>query len=361
MPEIKPHLIDLHRTGEVKSRYGTLRLDMNESVAGLPNNIVKEALGGVDSEFLAAYPEYNTLAYSISRHNRLRPDNICLSNGSDAAIKYIFDAYILPGDKVLFASPTFAMYPVYCSMFNAQPVSVDYNDDLSFPYERYSAQLTRGVKLAILVNPNNPTGSMIARDGVLALLEKARRHRVLLLVDEAYFYFCPTTVIDQIKRFDNLIVLRTFSKLCGLAAARIGYAAACPEIIQALRKVKPSYDVNGLAVRLAKRVIERPSVIKKLIEDASKGKMYLVNALNKEGIHCIDGHANFLLISCNGREALMRKRLKQKKVLVGGGFQQHYLQDYIRVTVGDMATMKRFFRIFSKIWNETCRSTKDET
>lgn len=349
MISAKVHLKGLYRT-DTKQREGYLRLDMNESVSGMPDRFVKNILSRVDSNFVAMYPEYNRLLNKVASHNGLSPANICLSNGSDAAIKYIFDAYVAPGDKVLLTDPTFAMYPIYCRIFNAKPVFVPYNHDLSFPVEAYLRKISRGIKLAVIVNPNNPTGSVIDKNTIRKIIRKAAANNVLVLVDEAYFYFYPETIIAEIKNFKNLIVSRSFSKLCGLASGRVGYAAADKDIIENLKRVKPTYDVNAFGVLFAEAILDDPRVINSLIKKTNEGKRFILNKLVKSGIEYSKGNANFVLIKCYERSDTIMRKLSAKKILVGGGFKQPFLKDYIRITVGDRKQMKAFWDVFVKIY-----------
>lgn len=352
MAKVKSHLKDLYRTNpDDKNRSGCLRLDMNESVAGLPEDFVKNMLSGINSQYLASYPGYRKLEETIASHDKIWPENIMLANGSDAAIKYIFDAYISPGDKVLMTDPTFAMYPIYCNIFKAIPVQVEYNDDLSFPARRFLKAIGPDVRLAVLVNPNNPTGSVIDKDDILAMVKKAEKNGVLIIVDEAYFYFYPESVIGEIRKHKNLIVLRTFSKLCAIASARLGYAAADAAIIEGLRKVKPTYDVNGLAVLFAQKILSDPHLIKRLVKDVESGKRYLTRKLSGEKIRHVSGNANFVLIKCGDRASRIMDELSKEKILISGGFRQSFLKEYIRVTAGDEVSMKRFWSSFIKIWN----------
>lgn len=355
MIKLKPHLKDLLRYSSAKeSRRKYLRLDINEGLPGLPEDFLKKVLSEVDSDFLSTYPEYTILRKKIALFNNLRPENICLSNGSDAVIKYVFDAYVSSGDKVLLTDPTFEMYPVYCAMFAAQSIVIEYKPDFSFPLEEFMQKISKEVKMAILVNPNNPTGSLIEQDELIGIIEKAADNDVIVLVDEAYFYYCPLTVIEEINNFDNLIVLRTFSKLCGMAAARLGYAAACPMLIEGLGKVKHPYDVNGLAVLLAERLIDRPDIIRNLINSFSEGKRYLTKKLEEEDIEYTGGHANFILIKCKGRVNEIIERLFKENILIKGNFKQSFLKDYIRVTVGKKIYMENFWEVFIKIWRGFC-------
>jgi histidinol-phosphate aminotransferase len=349
MIHAKRHLVNIHRVhSKTYSRRHFLRLDMNEGFEGLPEPFIRNVLNDIRHPFLAMYPEYQSLIKKIAKHNGCKPENICLSNGSDGAIKYIFDAYISSGDSVLLTDPTFAMYPIYCALFKARALTVQYQRDLSFPTERFIRKL-KNVKMAVLVNPNNPTGSIVPPDDVMTIIKIAHSRGIILLADEAYFYYYPHTVIDLISRFDNLIVLRTFSKLCGLAAARLGYAAACSSIITDISKVKPSFDVSGVSVLLGERVMDHPSIIRHAIRKTAEGKEYLLRHLSRARIDFRDGSANFVLIRCNNRVKAVMKTLRENKILVGGDFQHPGLRNYIRVTIGSISAMRKFLGAFMRV------------
>lgn len=353
MIKIKNHLKDVYRMNQhERTRIGSLRLDMNESVSGLPERIVKKVLSRIDADFLASYPDCRALRNKIARHNNLSPENICLANGSDAAIKYIYDAYVSPGDTILVTNPTFAMYPVYAKIFGAKTVTSDYKKDLTFPFEDFISRLSGDVRIAVVVNPNNPTGDVLDHRLLIRIIKKARDNNVILIVDEAYFYFYPYSVAREVRRYKNLIVLRTFSKLCALAGARLGYAIACPEIIDGLTKVKPTFDVNSLAAAFAEELLDRPDTIKGLIKETADGKRYLAGQMDKYGIAYKEGHANFILIECRGRAGEITRKLAREKILVNSGFSQPFLKDYIRVTIGSEPAMRRFWKAFIRIWAE---------
>jgi len=349
MIKTKSHLKDLYRT-KPRSRRGYLCLDMNEGMPGLPDGFVRRTISSIKGDFLALYPEYHALKKTIAAHNGIAAENICLSNGSDGAIKYIFDAYISPGDKVLMTDPTFAMYPVYCKMFRARPVIVEYNDDLSFPMEKFLKSISRGIRMAVVVNPNNPSGTALKVRELIPIIKKAHESDTIIIVDEAYFYFYPETTIRLIKKYDNLIVLRTFSKLCGLAGLRIGYAASSPEITKNLRKIRPTYDVNAAAALFAEGLLKNKNIIRKLISVLKEGADYLISRLKEEGIEYKRGVANFVLIRCGDRVGEMIDRLERKGVLVNGNFRQKFLKDYLRVTISNKRYMARFWNIFIVLW-----------
>jgi len=346
----RSHLKNLYRTPmESKKRRKFLRLDMNENPDGLPNDFIQNILSEIEGDYLSSYPEYYQLTQKLAEYNQLAFENICLSNGSDAAIKYIFDCFISPKDKILLTEPTFAMYPVYCKMFDAHNLSVSYNDDFSFPTETFINNITSDIRLAVLVNPNNPTGSFISPNDMGRIIQKAYEENVLLIIDEAYFYFYDYTAIDKIKWFDNLIVLRTFSKLCGLAALRLGYIAADSTIITNVNRVKPTFDVNGIAVFVATKLLENKNIIKKQIDALQEGKNYIIDRLTESGIDFRSGNANFVLINCKGQIDNIIQSLEKQKILVSGKFKQSFLKDYIRVTIAGKKKMEYFWNVFEVI------------
>ncbi len=347
----RKYIRNLHRTTP-RARGEYLRLDMNEGMPGLPVKLVRKVFSKITPEYLSMYPEYKTLKKAIARHNGIDEKNICLASGSDGAIKYIFEAYITPGDNVLLTDPTFAMYPIYCAIFGAMPVMVQYGDDFSFPVKKFCDMIDNDIKIAVVVNPNNPTGTALKMPELIMIIKRAAEKNVLIIVDEAYFYFCPVTAINLIKDYDNLIVLRTFSKLCALASLRIGYAAASPEIIIQLKKVRPTFDVNGIGAIFAEELLNAKGVIKGLTDEMSKGAGYLAGKLRQRGIEYRRGAANFILIKCprESSEEFVAK-LDKEKVLVGGNFRQDFLKDYIRVTISDIKNMKKFWDIFIRIWD----------
>jgi histidinol-phosphate aminotransferase len=353
MPSMKPHLEGLHRTApKTESRLPFLRLDMNENPDGLPAGFVRDVLTGIDADYLSAYPEYAPLAQKIAVHNAIAEDNIIITNGSDGAIKTIFEAFVSPGDTVLFTDPTFAMYPIYCGMFNAKPLRIPYKADLSFPTEPYLDAIGPQIAMAVVVNPNNPTGSVLTTTDMERILDRCLECGVLLIMDEAYYYYYNGTAIRRISDFPNLLVLRTFSKICGLAAARIGYAAGDPKIIQQLFTVKPSFDTNGVAVRFAEALLDHPEIVNHALSRTRQGMAFLIDQFQIHGIPFRDGHANFVLVHIPDRVSEMVTRLKKNGVLVGGGFSQEHLKNYLRVTVGSKEKMEQFLKPFLSLWSE---------
>ena len=320
---------------------------MNESVEGLPEYFIRQVLDNIRPEELASYPEYDEITKMIAASLGLSQDNVLVTNGSDAAIKHLFEAYVSAGDNVLFTDPTFAMYPVYSRIVRAKEVAVPYNDDLSFPSDAFRQAIKHyAPKLAAVVNPNNPTGSRVEQKIIRTLAEACHKQGSLLVVDEAYFHYLEETSVDLISEFDNVAILRTFSKLGGLAGLRIGYALSHADVISAMGKVRSTFDVNCLAVAMAKALLARPEIFQAQLTVVAEGKKWLIEKLEDREISYVAGHANFILIDCGEECTAIAEALKRKNILVGMGFRQPFLKKYLRVTLAGPKIMKRFWEVF---------------
>ncbi|MBU0580536.1 MAG: aminotransferase class I/II-fold pyridoxal phosphate-dependent enzyme, partial [Candidatus Margulisbacteria bacterium] len=177
----------------------------------------------------------------------------------------------------------------------------------------------------------------------------AFQHNTLLLIDEAYYYYYLETFIKYVLDFDNIIILRTFSKLCGLAASRIGYAAANSSIIKNMKRVKPTFDVSGLGVLFASYLMDNTHFISREIERFRVGRKYITDLLGKDGVEYKIGQGNFMLIKCPENANKIVEELLKDNILVKGNFSQPILKDYFRITLGSEKYMKRFYNSFRKI------------
>lgn len=354
MPKIKKHLEDIYRVNlDGNERGSYLRLDKNEG-ASIPFPFVSKVIEKINPELLSMYPEYGRLKNKLAKHVNLDAENICIGNGSDAIIKNIFEAYIEPNDKVIFTDPTFAMYPIYCNIFNAKPCIIEYKSCVSFPESRFmNALYTNDVKMAVIIYPNNPTGHAASKAFLRRAIERAHDLDILMVVDEAYHFYYRKSVADLIKKYNNLIVLRTFSKFFGIASLRMGFGMACPEIIENLRKVQSTFDLNGIAALFGDRLLDAfPEATDRIYSDYSNNKCYLEDKLADSNIVFQSGEANFILIDCGDRVNDIKDKLAEKKILVGGGFKQDILKKYLRVTIGKKEHMETFWKAFIDIWGK---------
>jgi histidinol-phosphate aminotransferase len=350
----KKHLQGIYRSDpEQFDRTQYLRLDKNEDLCGLPEDLVKKCLSRITPDDLSAYPQTYLLYDILSRYLSVSQEKILITAGSDAAIKNTFEVFVSPGDGVIIPDPTYAMYEVYADLFNANLTKVPYTNDLSFSVKDMITVISDSTKLVALANPNSPTGTIVSRNDIIELIEYCCTRDVLVLIDEAYYPFYPHTVIDLIDKYPNLIVTRTFSKAFGLAALRLGYLVANPEIIRYLRIFRPIYETHGLAVSLGCAVLESPDFVEENVRETLHGRQYLIEQMKRLGFIPYPSYSNFVNIKVDKtiRDQLIT-HLNQNGILIKAGADHPALRDCIRITVGPKRKMETVIQAIEKFINQ---------
>ncbi len=330
-----------------------LRLDKNENTLGFSPGFMKIVRREITSDFVNTYPEIEPLYEKIARWAGCRKENIYITAGSDAAIKAAFEIFVEPGDKVALLSPTYAMFHVYSGMSRAHLIEIRYQEGLSLATEDILRVIREDrPKLICLANPNSPTGTILPPEDLRQVIDAAAKKGTVVLVDEAYYLFYPETVIDLINDCPNLIVTRTFSKAFGLASARLGFAAGHADTINYLHKVRPMYETNAFAVKLAELILDNFHLVEKNLEELRKGKQYLGKELDQSGIPYFKSYANFILIDVGSfkKSVEIGQALYQEKILIKSGFKDDILRNCIRVTIGNVKQMKVFMEKFKQVF-----------
>lgn len=347
MKQLKSNYRKFERTAQYfneleRNKY--IRMDGNESIDGLPPEFVEEVLKEIDANILATYPNPRKCAEYIADWINVSKENILVTNGSSYAIKMIFEIYADYNDRIIMTNPTFEMYGVYAAMYGACPISVSYADDFLFPYENFMEEMERGAKIAVIVNPDNPTGSVLEQDKLIKLVEIAREKETIVIVDEAYFGYYDKTIVDKILMYDNLIVLRTFSKIMGLAGIRLGFVAANENIIKDIKQVSSNADANVIALKFGEKLMQRKDILEKLIDDFKREKAYLEKMLAEHNISFVKTYSNYVLIPCDKDLKQVYQSFKKEGILIACRFNK-----YIRINVGNEKITEAFIKAYNKI------------
>lgn len=338
----KKHLESIFRSDPERfDRTQYLRLDKNEDLCGLPKDLIKKSMSRINPEDLSAYPQTYLLYSALSKYLNIPEKNLLITTGSDAAIKNTFEVFVSPKDGVIIPDPTYAMYEVYANLFAANLVKIPYSKDLAFSVRDMIAQIGKSTKLVALANPNSPTGTIVSRDEIIELIEYCSSRDILVLIDEAYFPFYPHTIIDLISKYPNLIVTRTFSKAFGLAALRLGYLVANPDIIRYLKIFRPIYETHGLAVSLGCTVLENPGFVDRNVRDTLIGRQYLIDEMSRIGFSSYPSYSNFVNFNVGNkiRDPLVTY-LNKNGILIKAGADHPALRSCIRITVGPKPKME---------------------
>lgn len=339
-----------------QGRYNKYRYDMNENPEGLPKEFIDSVLQEVTPEFLSIYPEpdkfINKYAKYLTKTYQVRAEynNILTTNGSDMAIRYILETFGEQGKDVVTVSPSFEMYWVNCNILGYHHVPVSYNNDLTIDIKNVLDAIGENTRIVVLLNPNNPVGNVYTEEEVNAVISKASEVGAIVVIDEAYHYFYDKTFIRYALEKDNVIVMRTFSKLMSLAACRLGIIVSNSKIIHYIKNARLTFDVNSFALLFAERLLDQPQLIDKLIQIEKEGKKYTLETLKAHGYWCKDCMGNFILVEPKHDAHAVSAELEKGKILVHP-YGNELLKKYIRVSVGSKKAMQYFLDAFLRLDN----------
>lgn len=314
-----------------------IKLNTNENPYP-PSPRVTECLQG-DLAALRLYPdpEATALRQAIADVNGLAPEQVFCGNGSDEVLAFAFAAFFA-GKTLVAPDITYSFYPVYANLFGAEYRTVPLTEDFSVDV----SGLCQGCPIA-LANPNAPTGRMLPISGIRRLAEHTRAHGQVLLVDEAYAAFAPETSLPLLKEFDNLLIVRTFSKSHALAGMRVGYALGNPELIDLLRRIRDSfnsYPVDTLAQAAARASMEDTAYTAGTVQRIMASRDACFRRLQEAGIEVLPSATNFLFVRSHAINAApVQQALREEGILVRH-FAKGRLAPWLRVTIGTEEDME---------------------
>jgi histidinol-phosphate aminotransferase len=328
-------------------RSGKLRLDFNENTVGCSPRVI-EAIRGVEAEGLAVYPEYGEAKAAIARYFRVAPDQFVFTNGTDEAIQVFINTYIDDQQEVVTLKPSYAMYRFYAEVAGAKVTEVPYpQPEMEFPLDAVLNAIMPETRAVLLANPNNPTGTAVSLEGIARILRKARKAAVL--IDEAYYEFSGITALPEIARAPNLFVCRTFSKVFGMAAMRLGCLFSHEANIQYLHKAQSPYSVNMLAVTAAQAAVEDTEYVQNYVVEALAARELLSIGLERLGIRYVPSSANFVLGRFGARAVEVRDALSARGILVRD--RSYEAPGCVRITVGTREQTRQLLAALEEVWN----------
>ena len=307
-----------------------IKLDANENPYGCSPR-VSQVLAGYSS--MSVYPDNAQVEFRrlLEGYTGISAKHIVAGGGSNQLIDLILRLFVGQGDEVVNCVPTFDMFRLSTEMCNGKLIEVPRDKDFAVNVKDVKGAVSKKTKIIILANPNSPTGNLTPRKDILELVDTG----LPVLVDEAYFEFSGETVAPLVGQYDNLMVLRTFSKWAGLAGLRIGYGLFPPVIADYLLKIKLPYNVNVVALIAARESLKDIDYLMDRVKDIVTERERLFNQLKElEWLEPFPSEANFILCSVpNGKASELQQRLQDKGILVRY-FNKPFLKDCIRISVG---------------------------
>lgn len=331
-----------------------VKLDLNENLvikADFMKKLLASACKDVDPR-LYPPPRGMLAVKAISKFYGLDEEMIIVGNGSDELLDLIAKAFVKSGTKVLIVEPTFPFYDFFVKLYGGEKIEVLLEPNFELNAEKI-LEMRKGVSLLILCSPNNPTGKQFREESVKALLEEFKG---IIIVDEAYVDFAKYSVLKWVKEFDNLIVLRTFSKAFGLAGIRVGFAVSNPSIIEYLERVMLPFNMDVVAQKMVMLALENWTYFKEQIDQVIKEREWLFEKLKEiDGITPFPSDASFLLfkIAKKGLTSFaVKEKLQERKVLVKDRGMLPLLDNCIRVSVGTRKMNETFIQKLKEVLEE---------
>jgi len=352
MPFI-PELEDLP-IEEIKNRLKLTRvakLSFNEAPLGPSPLAIKAMQEAVFSPNLYPDAEAKILKEKLSDHYNLPCDNFAVSNGADEMIVLLSQAFLNEGEEVIIPFPTFGQYFASSKLMGAKPIKVELTD-FTVDLDKVKSNINEKTKMVILCNPNNPTGTIIEKDRLLEFIKELPPH-IILVVDEAYGEYALDanyqSIIPLIKSFPNIIGIRTFSKIYGLAACRVGYAVASPELIRAINQVRPPFNLNIFAQVGAARALDDQEYIQKIYSYNLQAKNNLYLFLDKLELPYVPSYTNFVFFDTQKEGRDVFNHLAQRGVLVRTAYGWD-CPTFVRLTIGSPEDMDMFYQAFEELY-----------
>jgi histidinol-phosphate aminotransferase len=330
----------------LEGRGGKLRLDFNENTIGCSPK-ARAAIRNLTSTAVSIYPEQETVRQELAAFFGVRAEELLLSNGTDEALHLIVDTFVEPNDTVLLVEPTFAMYRFYSELAGARIQALRYDAAMQFPTKGILSALHKAPRIFFLANPNNPTGTVLQPAELRRILQAAAK--TLVVVDEAYFEFSGITILSWIRRHNNLVVTRTFSKAAGLAGLRLGCIFANRSIAEHFRAAQSPYPVNVAALAAASATVRDHSFLRDTLSEFRRSRTELERGLTHLGIPFFPSAANFVLLFLGERAKEVVGSLARKGTLIRDRSSDFGGAGYARITFGTRSQTRRVLRQLKEI------------
>ncbi|SFM13454.1 histidinol-phosphate transaminase [Halanaerobium salsuginis] len=363
MADIKDGIKAMHRyqagksVEEVKREYGLnniIKLASNENPLGPAPEVIakiKSAAGEV-----CLYPDSDSrdLKLKLAEKYQLPVEKIFIGNGSDEILDLLMTLVLTEGSEVIQADPAFAKYELAVQSRGGKSIKIGVDQEYRHPLAAMKAAITEQTKVIFICNPNNPTGTTLARKAIIDFLTVIPDD-ILVVVDQAYQeYITAADYFDGVELladYPNLFLMRTFSKAYGLAGMRIGYALGNSELIDYLNRLRGPFNVNRLAQQAAVQALTATDHLKKCLDLNKKEKNYLYNEFEKLELDYIKTEANFVMVDSTLPAAEVFIELQKRGIIIRPG-SQFGMESWLRVSIGTREQNKLFLKNLAELLAE---------
>lgn len=349
---INSHLKKINRTSNYNfDRSNYLRLDRNERTIPFSKKTLEEFKKNISSDIIQSYPmEINTLKTLLSKKEKINKKYINIIPGTDTAIKYLFEIFSDKKKSIASIYPTYGMIDVYSKVYKYKLVKVNL-DKNKIDLEKF---FKKKVSFIYIANPNQPSGKYIVKNNILKIIKKAKKKGIYVIIDEAYIDFSDfKSIALYVKKFENLIVLKSLSKSFGVAGLRIGYMIANKKVNQILNTVRPIYDLSSFSIKVAEYLLKNIKIANSFINEIKSVKEKLIEECKKRKLKFESTQTNFFYILLPGKKIKkIHNYMFKNKILIRSNYLGPFknYSNSIRITIGSEKQMVKFFTFFDKIY-----------
>lgn len=324
-----------------------VKVASNENPLG-PSPLAKEAMRQAIEE-AHIYPDGGgyRLRSAIADSFGMELSNVVLGNGSNEIIELLCHTFLNRDVELIAAKHAFVVYKLMATLFGAKYVEVP-DPGFIHDLDAMAAAINPATRLVFIANPNNPTGTMVGQDAIDRFMAKVPEH-VIVVFDEAYYEFpeSPPDTLKYVREGRNVCVLRTFSKIHGLAALRVGYGLASKNVANLLQKARQPFNVNAIAQAGALAALADTAHIEKTLAVNRTGMAYYEKELAARGLEFVPSYANFLLVKTGEGDRVFRDMLKQGVIV--RAMSSYKLPDWIRISIGTEAQNHRCLEVLDTV------------
>ena len=331
--------------GEQPRMLNLVKLNTNENPYP-PTPNIQNALAKIDIARLRRYPDpvAKELREEAAKLNNTTSDCVIFGNGSDDILTMIFRAFSSPELSVATLYPSYSLYGELAAMQGAKVISIPLvGNNFALPEDILTQ--AKEANILLIVRPNAPTGTLFPKEDICHICENFDG---IVVIDEAYADFAKDNCMDLPKIYNNVIVLRTFSKSYALAGIRLGYAVANPEIITGLMKLKDSYNVDMITQIIGLAALKDQEYFKARLEDVKTSRATLKAQLENLGFEIPDSESNFLFAAPPDRDGKKAFEVLREAEIIVRYFDKPVTKDYIRITIGTPEENNRLVEVLTK-------------
>lgn len=324
-----------------------IKLASNENPLG-PSPKAVEAMRAA-AEKVHFYPDGGgfRLRTAIAEKFGLDRGQIILGNGSNEIIELIGHGFLKPGDQVIAAEHAFVVYKLMATLFGAETIEVP-DPDFVHDLDAMADAITPATRKVFIANPNNPTGTMVGEEAIARFMDRVPDH-VMVIFDEAYHEFLhePPDTLRYVKEGRNVVIMRTFSKIQGLAGLRIGYGITTPDIAEVLQKCRQPFNANAMAQAGAIAALADEEHQRRTRDLTDEGRRYLEESFAEMSLEYVPSKANFVLVRVGDGDAVFQAMLREGVIV--RAMRGYKLPEWVRVSVGTMEQNRRCVEVLQKV------------